>query len=386
MRLVPDSTARPQRRFTTLVAAVAAVAAAAVLALAVGTIVAGRGNGPAPGHVGNRAQIPWSQVGADWTLIVTTPKASDASGTLYLVDASGRRYEICTLHSEFLLVAQWSVGTGRALVTRTGFHSKDSNEILLVDLHTGSQTKLAVPINFNTVQFADANQSSILATSPFKMLTVTETGRRVSNFPGSDFWGSVVSPDGSQVVAGNPAGLTVFDAAGGRRVRTLAPPAGYGDCAAIAWASGSDVSGVCYSRTQKSVVADFLFSAAGRHPPTPESVPSGWDAVSFSRGVVAIEHNSAGRYEPRDVRFARVGTGGRLTPLTLPSQLQQAGWGITSIGADSFLLERIPNPPDGLVDELVSWDPLTGKLVSLFQADRDHASLISYAGWRAYPA
>lgn len=383
IRLVPEHPGRPQRR---IAAALAAVAAAVVLALAVGTLVAGRGDGSSTDRVGNRTEVPWSQVGTDWTLIVTTSKSSDDSGTLYLVDPSGRHYLISSLPSQFLLVDRWSLGTGHALVTKAGFHSKDSNEVLMVDLRTGSQRKLIVPFNYNRVQFVDADQHLILANSPFQMLTLTDTGQRVSTFPGSWFWGSVISADGSQVVAGSPAGLNVFDIASGRRIQTLAPPAGYRDCAAVYAASpDSDVTGSCYSRTQENVVADFSFSLTNSHPPVPEPVPPGWITASFSRGVVAIEHNTTGRYEPRDVRFARVGASGRLVPLTLPTQLRHVGWSIESVGVDSFLLEHTVGRSNPTVDELARWNPLTGKFVLLWRARPGDAGLTSYAGWQAAP-
>lgn len=384
IRLVPAGPSRPQRRTATVLAA---VAAAVVLALAVGTLVAGRGHGPTAESAGTRAQVPWSQVGPDWTLTVTVPAipTNAVNGTLYLVNPSGHRYRISSLPPHFLWVEQWKLDTGKALVSRDSIPATNSRKALLIDLRTGGQQELSVPAKYNTVQFVGPDEHLLLATSPLWMVTVTDTGRRVATFPGSFFWGSVLSPDGSQVVAGSPAGLIVYETATGRRIRTLAPPAGYGDCAAVSGAaSGSGVIGSCYSRTQKDVVESFTFSLTGSSAPRPAPVPSGWSAASFSRGVVAIEHNTTGRYEPRNVRFARVAASGRLVPLTLPRQLQQAGWAVTSVGTDSFLLERSVGKEEfQAVAELARWNPFTGSFASLYLADPSKRRLVSYVGWRA---
>ncbi len=389
IRLVPESLDRPRRR---IAGVLAAVAAAVVLALAVGTLVAGRGNGRDTDPAGTRSQIPWSRVGADWTLTVTVPATppTAANGTLYLVDPSGHRYLISSLPPHFLWVEDWKLDTGKALITADSVPATNSGKVLLVDLHTGAQQEQSVPARSNTIQLVGRDGHLLLATSPLWMVTVSDTGQRVATFPGSYFWGSVLSPDGSRVVAGGQAGLIMYETATGRRIRTLAPPTGYGECAAVSGtASGSEVIGSCYSHTQKDVVEGFTFSLTGSSAPRPAPVPSGWRTASFSRGVVAIEHNTTGRYEPRDVHFARVAASGRLVPLTLPEQLRQAGWAITSVGVDSFLLERSVDRPipggTGQYPELVElarWNPLTGAFVSLFRAS-SHQRLVSYAGWRA---
>jgi len=135
--LRPAGASRPARRAPSLLAAVAAV----VFALAVATVVAGRSHRPGPGHAVSRAEIPWSQVGPDWTLTVSTT-ASDVNGTLLLLDPSGQRYQICLLPASFRQLEQWSFGTGRALVTRDSVSSTSVGQVLLVNLRTGSQVKL----------------------------------------------------------------------------------------------------------------------------------------------------------------------------------------------------------------------------------------------------
>lgn len=381
IRLVPDVSARPQRRIAPVLAA---VAAAVVLALVAGTLLAGRGRGPATDPAGSRTQVPWSRVGADWTLMVTLQDSAHGSGVLYLADPAGHRYRISSLPPWFLHLEQWSFDTGQALITADSDPATNAGKILLVDLRTGSQTKLSVPARYNTVQFAGRDHKLLLATSPLWMVAVDRTGRRTATFQGPEFWGSVVSPDGSQVVAGTVKGLAVYDVATGRRIRTLAAPAGYRNCIAVFGTAmaAADVTGRCESSTRQNVIANFSFSPAGSHRPTAQPVPSGWTAVSFSDGLVAVRHASPVIYQLRDVRFARV-TGGRLVPLTLPSQLEQTGWQIASSGSHSFLVGLLPDPNDSNPAELARWNPFTGAFVVLFRSDRDRARLVSAVGWQA---
>jgi len=362
----------------------AALAVAAMVLLAVGATVAHRASTAhrfEPAQDRPRSAVPWSKVGADWTLIITLQgSARTNGGVLYLLDPSGHRFAIAPLPQGYLHLERWSFDTGEALVTGDTDPATNAGQALLVDLHTGVQSKLVVPGRYNTLQFAGRDHRLLLATSPQWMVAVTGTGQRLATFQGSQFAGSLVSPDGTQVVTGSAEGLQVYDLATARRIRTLAAPAGYRDCAVTYRDTASpDVVARCWSSTRSTLVTEFSFAPDGSRPPQRRSVPAGWTAVSFSGGTVAIAHDTSARYEPRNVRFAQVDRSGRLSPLTLPAQLQQQGWEIASVGTQSFLLERSEGGPPV---ELARWNPLDGAFVSLFQATGGRASLASYAGWK----
>ena len=70
-----------------------------------------------------------------------TSTASHVNGTLYLLDPSGQRYQICLLPASYRQLDQWSFTTGRALVTGDSV-SPVADQVLLVNLRTGSQVKL----------------------------------------------------------------------------------------------------------------------------------------------------------------------------------------------------------------------------------------------------
>ena len=122
-----------------------AAAVAAVVLIAVGvTVLAGRDTHH-PATAG-RTEVPWSQVGPDWTLVV--PRRRSRPIDLVLVSPAGVHYLICQLPAPFVELQPWTVSTGKALLTAKRDHTggaleHDVKDVLTVDLHTGGQTRSA---------------------------------------------------------------------------------------------------------------------------------------------------------------------------------------------------------------------------------------------------
>jgi len=136
LHLAPKPATRPVRRAPSLLAAAAAV----VFALLVSAVSGDWSHRSGPGRPSSQAGIPWSQVGPDWRLTVSST-ATAVNGTLYLLDPAGQRYQICLLPASYRQLDQWSFTTGRALVTGDSV-SPVADQVLLVNLRTGSQVKL----------------------------------------------------------------------------------------------------------------------------------------------------------------------------------------------------------------------------------------------------
>ncbi|HJQ03471.1 MAG TPA: hypothetical protein VJ851_17880 [Jatrophihabitans sp.] len=370
-----------------------AVAAAAVILLVVGvTVVAGRSNTHHLATAG-RAEVPWSQVGPGWTLVVAVPADPATDPDLDLVSPSGVRYLICRLPAPFVELQPWTINTGKAIVAAKGASTIDGVEhdikdVLIVDLHTGAQTRTSVGSKFSTVQFASSGLDSLLVTYPTSMQLVSAgTGHTVARYPLEGLvLGSTLSPDGSQVVAGGLTGLVVFDRASGRRTDTLATPAGYGPCQLLRWVPASDeILAECFTRNRSVPNQDFIFAADGQRAPQPDSVPAGWQGIRLAGGTVAFQQVGFSYPGPLSIKFAQVASGGRLLPLAVPAELEQGRWELAAVSGNALLFDQrqgLLNNQDVL--QLAAWNPLTGSFTLLLRGDEQQPTALSHTSWQQY--
>jgi hypothetical protein len=371
-----------RRRTGTFVAA----AIAAVVAIAIALTVTGKnGNRVAPA-THSRAEVPWSQVGADWTLVVAFDVSSPKREDLYLVSPAGLRYLICRLPAPLVVLQSWTGTTEKAILTAEGVEH-DTNRVLIVDLRTGAQTATTLSTKFSTVQFATPSLDSLLVTYQSFMQTVsTATGHEIVRYPTSEIYGSALSPDGSLIAAGGSAGLSVFDRVSGRRIHALTAPAGFGYCQVLRWEPAADeVLALCFPRNSKTKAANFTFSAAGSRPPRPDEVPAGWHEVRLAAGNIAYQHAGLDSFEPRNVAFARVATSGRLSPLALPAEFDHGAWQLTEVGTDVLLFEEHSGSitdPDTV--RLAAWNPTTGSVTILIAAGNGQPPNFVYSTWQQY--
>jgi hypothetical protein len=201
--------------------------------------------------------VPWDQVGAGWMLATWTlhpyipgdppPTDKSANYTLYLVDPSGDRYPITTIPNGSdgypgASLVDWSGDGNRALLYAWG------GQTTVVDLHSGEQT--TVPTSGTArlnPTFTLPSGNALLRVldndkQPPTLERIDLTGKRELLYPtdklGGRFSGSYLStPDGTQLVLGSDAGLTVMGN-DGTIVRTISKPRGTDTCGPVRWWDG----------------------------------------------------------------------------------------------------------------------------------------------------
>lgn len=405
IRLVPEDAGRPQRR---IAAVLAAVAAAAVLALAVGTLVAGRGDGSSTDRVGNQTEVPWSRVGPGWTLVQDTTHTtrdqhllhSDTQERLLLIDPSGVKYLISTVDPERWLLTDWSERTGRALFSiyprGTDPERKFDQSIisvLVVDLRTGTSRTVTAPGAFYSARFSGPEDQSILFDDGQTLAVYSLAGRLQARFSGSGpdvFPATVSSRDGTQIIAGSMTGLAVRDARTGQLVRTLAPPTGFEACASPVWQPHGELVATC--RPVKQSVSSlegarsFMFSRGDTLTPAradPRLLPGAMN-LGLRQGYLAIQQRSYPLVSRADTTAVRVGEDGRQEPVSIPAAFDGAKWiaDPSFAGVDTVVLEREKSDAEGYRDALASWNPFTGKVTELYRAATPTGMLISNVPWR----
>jgi hypothetical protein len=259
------------RRKTTVIAALAAVMVAGCSSSTDSTAVHGGSGSPAsstststaatPAAHGVEAAleaVPWTQVGPGWILATWSPVSGGSPGeppapgepsrdtattTLYLVDPAGGRYAITTFpppgDKAGPQLVDWSGDGSLAL-----FYAEyaEPSTAILVDLHTGTQTKLTVD---GHPRFTRPDGRALLldtpgyTSHPGSLVSVDLAGNQHLTYPvGSGFGGQYIStPDGTQLVLGTPAGLAFMgiDATGGKALSIQ----GQTDCSPLRWWDGN---------------------------------------------------------------------------------------------------------------------------------------------------
>ena len=218
------------------------------------------------------ADVPWSEVGPGWTLATWSPFTphmpgvepapggptwDTASTTLYLVDPTGNRYAITTFapndHKSDLALLDWSGDGSHALFGR---EYPAPTTALLVDLHTGTQTSIAVN---GYPEFTRPDGKAILVSTdsdfngdkPGTLKRIGLNGNEQMTYPTEQLGGAgqftgnhLESPDGTQLVLGTDHRLVVMRN-DGTIVRTLAAPMPDGECRAVRWWTESVVLTHC---------------------------------------------------------------------------------------------------------------------------------------------
>ncbi len=204
--------------------------------------------------------VPWSQVGPGWLLATWSPVVgthpgaepppgaptyATATTTLYLVNPAGGRYPITTFappgDKSAPELLDWSGDGSTALFSVTG----EPPTAILVDLHTGKQTTVAVD---GDPRFTRPNGKALLLTSggdsahPFTLKRVDLAGKPQLTYPteklGSTFTGDYLpASDGAQLVLGTATGLGLMGNDG--KPGPELPIAGQTDCNPLRWWDGS---------------------------------------------------------------------------------------------------------------------------------------------------
>ena len=391
--LLPEPRHRPHqsRRIVATALAVAAVLLVAFGAVALHRATTAGTVGPA--HVRPRSAIPWDQVGTGWMLQIAEPGTVDVPGGtpgwLYLIDPDGELYGICKVPEnaygyQFPEPAAWGEPANTDHVILTRIIDNDRSSLLEIDLRSGVQHAVTVLGHWSTAEFVDAAGASILLNGVSKMVTVSaSTGEIETRFEGTEFYGSLISADRTQVVSGNMTTVSVLDMRTGRLVRKLASPVGYYGCAVQSWLPGAArFVARCFQRNAKpGAVLTFDFSLDGTTSPVRPAVPAGWDEVDLAGGKIAVKTGQPDFFRINGMSFARLSPAGQLEPIVVPEELKRASWELFNVTPAGLILENAP-PPGALPDDMVIWNPLTGQVKELFRTVGNDGPHGLWAGWR----
>jgi hypothetical protein len=374
-----------------------ALAVAAVLLVAFGAVALHRTStnktlGPA--HIRPRSAIPWDKVGTGWMLQVAEPGTVDVpggtDGWLYLGDPDGVLYRICKVPQDaygyyFPEPTAWGqpYNTDHVVLMRPTDNSRSS--LLEINLRTGAQRAVTVQGHWSTAEFVDTTGGSILLNNVNKMVTVSAgTGEVETHFEGSYFYGGSISADRTQVITGSETAVSVLDIRTGRLVRRLASPDGFHFCSVNSWLSGgTHFIARCQQIAAPHAVLAFEFSLDGGTPPTRPAVPAGWDVLRLGDAEIAIKTAVPYVFRTDEMAFARLSPAGQLEPLAVPAAFKRASWAIEFVTPTGLILENA-SPDRNWIDDMVSWNPLTGQVTELFRrVDHQHGPDGLWAGWRA---
>jgi hypothetical protein len=255
----------------------------------------------AHGEEASIQQVPWSEVGAGWTLAVWNaanptksggdaapgePTPYNSADTLFLVSPEGGRYPITTFTPPAggynPVLADWSGDGSRALFYGSGPGS--STNIIEVDLHTGKQTTFNVD-HFNiTPRYTRPEGKAVLLAksndvdSPPSLVRVDLAGNHQLTYPieqfGSKFGPDVLStPDGTQLVLGSESGGLAIMNNDGTGIRTLPVP-GQRYCTPTRWFDTDSTVAIANCRDYESGISQLWLVPSWGEEPSPLTAPS----------------------------------------------------------------------------------------------------------------
>jgi hypothetical protein len=375
---------RPRRSRRTLATA---VAVAAVLLIAVGAVVLHRATTPrtvGPAQVRPRSAIPWDRVGPGWTLQVDRPGTVEVpggvAGWLYLIDPHGQAYRICQVPDVygFDVIPAWGKPFNTDRMIMESIVGEGQSSLLEINLRSGAQhsVKVQVPGAWHIAEFV--NDTSILLNNVNKMIKVSAaTGRTETSFEGSEFFGSLISPDRKHVVSGTSTDIAVRDIATGRITRRLAFPSGYRACIPNSWPPTATSFAARCQQIKSAGSLTFTFSVNGTAGPKPPEVPAGWDELHLATADIAIRSSKPSL---DGMAFARISPSNELEPIAVPGELKGTGWVLASVTPTGFIVEHAA-PGGDSTDAVVSWNPLTGQVDHLFPDVKTGSPRGGWAGW-----
>ncbi len=209
--------------------------------------------------------VPWSDVGPGWLLATWSPAVArdgyeattTVATTLYLVNPKGGRYPLTTFpppgDAAAPYLEDWSGDGSKALFYDWGTGTNaDHTTTLLVDLHTGTQTPVALKAGDTRFTLPDGKAllwtNSPADAGPATLERYDLAGNLQLAYPvdqlDSTFSGSYLStPDGTRLVLGTSAGLVLMGN-DGTVGDSLSVP-GQKNCNPVRWWDASTVLASC---------------------------------------------------------------------------------------------------------------------------------------------
>ena len=328
--------------------------------------------------------IPWVQVGPGWMLATWSPVTGTRPGeerpknepsrdaattTLYVVSPAGGRYPITTFpppgDKPDVELVDWSGEGSKAL-----FYSEYSkpSQAIVVDLHTGKQTAVTVD---GFTRFTRPDGKALLvghvgdSSHPSSLERVDLAGKPQLTYPTdkleNQFTGRYLStPDGTRLVLGTSAGLSLMGNDGVRGSTLLIP--GQSDCSPVRWWDGAPDTTVLANCTSSD---SWYTSSLWRVPidggaSTALTAPNNGKNGGRDLGDVNAWQLPAGTFVQAlgacgVIYLARLNDDGTTTPVSVPEVGD--GKSIQVIGADGAGLDLEAQAACGGGQSLLRYDP-----------------------------
>ncbi|MGH3305580.1 MAG: hypothetical protein ACRDOK_28725, partial [Streptosporangiaceae bacterium] len=365
----------------------------------------------AAGRTGSRSAIPWSLIGAGWTLaeVSTAPAGPDptaaGSVTTYLVDPEGGRYQIQTSTGPAPLLLAWSGNARSALFAVPPGPSGTGVTYDLLSLTTGDMSALPLPPGVTAAGFTRPDGLNILAVSQ------TATAFQLERFnlqggyqatigslprkPGMVPWqancsvacGALSSPDGLTAVWGIAgAQMQLLGNAGGPVIRRLdvpdsgSPPS----CVPLTWWNAATVLAYCSVTGHPHAGRLWLVPTDGTSP----TAVTGASGSGSGAGVVVGAWQLAGRTYVNSTNFAQCAgapsgpgglavatvSGGSLPPVSIRGTTNNHTTVVSASDGKLLVLAQTSCPSSS---SLLWLSPSTGATLTVLSAAASQAGVIA---------
>jgi TolB protein len=353
------------------------------------------------GQVGQRSAVPWSLLGAGWTLAEFSGEGS--SVTTYMIDPEGGRYDIAAWPGagSTTLVA-WS-GNGDTALYETSSGSGASYTLLSVQ--TGAITHLSLPAGVALAGFTRPDGLNLVAVQQgparYKLERYNLQGAlqatlsAVERRPAQPAWtdvcdsgcGAISSPDGDTAVWGVAGDeMQLVDNAGGLIRRLHVPQSGTPpSCTPISWWSSQSVLASCTDAAQPGTTRLWLVPVSGSAP-TPLTLASGsgsgagfYTGAWRAGGSTYVTATSSAQCPsaasgPGGLGILRLAAGGAATAVNVPGSTGNHNDVLGSSGGRLLVLSQTGCPGSS---SLMWLNPSSGATQPLLSAPSGGAGVVA---------
>ncbi len=343
------------------------------------------------GKQAGRSEIPWSQVGPGWTLVLWTPSTTidtrsegaalrNAPESLFLVNPVGGRYLITTLPvDDHLQLDEWSGDGRRALFDH--WSNEQPTRYSELNLATGAWHDIGIS-GALAVRYTKPLGLALLVQRNSELERIDRNGARQLLYPTSQpgvgkVSGGIYTPDGSQLVRNTDHGW-VITTNGGTVVRTLSLPTGTAHCFFHRWWTATTMLATCYPGPSSMNPKLWLVPITGASAtPLLASQAEINDAIQAGSKTFLEQ----GHFHCADIDLSVLQPDGAARPLNFQKRTG-THQGVHILKATRKLLYLGVGTGCGPREQIVSYDPATDELTTLFGGSLNGGSIVFALGYR----
>lgn len=362
------------------------------------------------GRVGGRTSVPWSLVGAGWSVAQLSTAAAGSpdpaqagSSAIYLVDPQGGRYLIRNLAPGAATLMAWS-GDGAAALFGPG--ATGAGGYFMLRLSTGNLMPLNLPANVAAAGFTRPMGLNLLAVeegaAKYKLERYNLQGAfqhslsAIARRPGNPGWQSTCatacaalsSPDGTLAVWSSPGDeMQLVSNAGGLIRRLHVPNSGQPpSCTPISWWDAGTVLASCAATGGQSAATQLWLVPDSGSSPVPLTVASGisagtgYDTGAWQAGgQTYVTQTTAAQCQsapsgPGGLAILRLDSSGSGELVTVPGSTGNHNVVVGSTASRLLVLAQTSCPGS---TSLLWFDPATGATQTLISGPAGQAGVIA---------